>query len=243
MNNLFKPKIMNVVDLLIFEREKVDLEAVVLNEENQKTLQQLLKEFQFIEELKKYNLPVNNKILLHGATGCGKTMTAKAIASHLNKPLLILDLSSFVSARIGETSKNLKMIFDKAEREKAVLFLDEIDHLGKMRSNDDHDVGEMRRLVNALLQMIDQFSDKGLLIAATNHLEILDSALLRRFQLKLEYQVPSSEVLDGYYEKMLQDYPEELRNIKRLNQVSFAEAKDDALTQIKSKLIEQLERK
>jgi SpoVK/Ycf46/Vps4 family AAA+-type ATPase len=234
---------MNVVDLLIFEREKVDLESVVLNAENQKTLQQLLKEFRYVEELKKFNLPVNNKILLHGTTGCGKTMTAKAIASHLNKPLLILDLSSFVSARIGETAKNLKMIFDKAEREKAVLFLDEVDHLGKRRSNDDHDVGEMRRLVNALLQMIDQFSDKGLLIAATNHIDILDSALLRRFQLKIEYQLPNTGVLDKYYDKLLSDFPEDLRKINRLYHISFAEAKDNALTQIKCKLIEQLEKK
>ncbi|MBS1549151.1 MAG: ATP-binding protein [Bacteroidetes bacterium] len=234
---------MNVVDLLIFEREKVNWEDVVLSDENKQTLQQLLKEFRYIEELKKYNLPVNNKVLLHGHTGCGKTMTAKAIACQLDKPLLVLDLSSFVSARIGETAKNIKLIFDKAERDKAVLFLDEFDHLGKMRSNDDHDVGEMRRLVNSLLQMMDQFSEKGLLIAATNHIDILDTALLRRFQLKIEYQLPGKIVLDEYYDKLVNDFPEDLRNIKRLYNVSFAEAKDDALTQIKSKLIHQLEQK
>lgn len=234
---------MNVVDLLIFEREKVNWEDVVLSDENKQTLQQLLKEFRYIEELKKYNLPVNNKVLLHGHTGCGKTMTAKAIACQLEKPLLVLDLSSFVSARIGETAKNIKLIFDKAERDKAVLFLDEFDHLGKMRSNDDHDVGEMRRLVNSLLQMMDQFSEKGLLIAATNHIDILDTALLRRFQLKIEYQLPGKIVLDEYYDKLVNDFPEDLRNIKRLYNVSFAEAKDDALTQIKSKLIHQLEQK
>lgn len=233
---------MNVVDLLIFDREKIQWNEVVLNDENQKSLQQLLKEFKYIDELKKYNLPVNNKILLHGHSGCGKTMTAKAIACELNKPLLILDLSSFVSARIGETAKNIKMIFDKAERDKAVLFLDEFDHLGKMRSNDDHDVGEMRRLVNSLLQMIDQFSEKGLLIAATNHIDILDPALLRRFQVKIEYQLPSNTVLDQYYDKLIADFPEDLRDINRQYHISFAEAKDDALTQIKGKLIQKLDK-
>lgn len=232
---------MNIVDLLIFDREKIDWNDVILNENNKKELEQLLKEFHFIDELRKYNLPVNNKILLFGNSGCGKTMTAKAIASQLDKPLLILDLSSFVSSRIGETARNLKLVFEKAEREKAVLFLDEFDHLGKMRGNDDHDVGEMRRLVNALIQMIDQFPEKSLLIAATNHPEILDVALMRRFQLKIGYEMPTKNVLDLYYDKILSTFPEEMRNIPRQYDISFAEAKDFALTKVKSDLLAKLE--
>lgn len=232
---------MNIIDLLIFDREKVEWDDVVLNESNKKALDTLLKEFSYIEELKKYNLPVNNKILLFGHSGCGKTMTAKAIASKLNKPLLVLDLSSFVSSRIGETAKNIKMVFDKAERERAVLFLDEFDHLGKMRGNDDHDVGEMRRLVNALIQLIDQFSEKSLLIAATNHAEILDVALMRRFQVRIGYEMPSQKVLDDYYDQILKAFPNHLKNINRQYNISFAEAKDHALTHVKALLIETLE--
>ena len=232
---------MNVVDLLLFDREKVNWDDVYLNMPNKKALQQLLKEYQYQDELKKYQLSVNNKILLHGQSGCGKTMTAKAIANQLNKPLLVLDLSSFVSARIGETAKNIKMIFDKAEQDKAVLFLDEIDHLGKMRSNDDHDVGEMRRLVNTLLQLIDHFSERGLLIAATNHIDILDTALLRRFQLKIAYEKPEKKVLDQYYDQILKPFPEDAQQIIRRYDISFAEAKDEALTQVKSLLIQKLE--
>lgn len=232
---------MNIIDLLIFDREKVEWDDVVLNESNKKALDTLLKEFSYIEELKKYNLPVNNKILLYGHSGCGKTMTAKAIASKLNKPLLVLDLSSFVSSRIGETAKNIKMVFDKAERERAVLFLDEFDHLGKMRGNDDHDVGEMRRLVNALIQLIDQFSEKSLLIAATNHAEILDVALLRRFQVRIGYEMPNQKVLDDYYDQILKAFPNHLKNINRQYNISFAEAKDHALTHVKALLIETLE--
>ncbi|MGV4414448.1 AAA family ATPase [Chryseobacterium sp. T1] len=232
---------MNIIDLLIFDREKVEWDDVVLNESNKKALDTLLKEFSYIEELKKYNLPVNNKILLYGHSGCGKTMTAKAIASKLNKPLLVLDLSSFVSSRIGETAKNIKMVFDKAERERAVLFLDEFDHLGKMRGNDDHDVGEMRRLVNALIQLIDQFSEKSLLIAATNHAEILDVALMRRFQVRIGYEMPSQKVLDDYYDQILKAFPDHLKNTNRQYNISFAEAKDHALTQVKALLIETLE--
>ncbi len=232
---------MNSIDLIVFDREKVNFDDVLLNDKNKKELQQLLKEFRYIDELKKYNLPVNNKILLHGHSGCGKTMTAKAIATHLNRPLLVLDLSNFVSPRIGETSKNLKMVFEKAERDKAVLFLDEFDHLGKMRGNDDQDVGEMRRLVNSLIQMIDKVSDKTLLIAATNHIQILDTALLRRFQLKIGYEMPNEEVLDGYYATLLTDFPEELRPLNRQYGISFAEAKDLVYTSIKSNLIDKLE--
>ncbi|WP_187477943.1 AAA family ATPase [Amniculibacterium sp. G2-70] len=232
---------MNSIDLIVFDREKVNFDDVLLNDKNKKELQQLLKEFRYIDELKKYNLPVNNKILLHGHSGCGKTMTAKAIATHLNRPLLVLDLSNFVSPRIGETSKNLKMVFEKAERDKAVLFLDEFDHLGKMRDNDDQDVGEMRRLVNSLIQMIDKVSDKTLLIAATNHIQILDTALLRRFQLKIGYEMPNEEVLDGYYGTLLADFPEELRPLNRQYGISFAEAKDLVYTSIKSNLIDKLE--
>ncbi len=234
---------MNVLDLIVLDRDKISLDEVVLNPENRKELDQLLKEFYFIDELKKYNLPVNNKILLHGHSGCGKTMTARAIATQLNKPLLILDLSSFVSPRIGETAKNLKIIFEKAERDKAVLFLDEFDHLGKMRGNDDQDVGEMRRLVNALIQLIDKISEKTLLVAATNHIKILDTALIRRFQLKIGYEMPNEKTLDAYYDKLLSEFPENLQCIDRRYQISFAEAKDYLLTQVKATLIKQLENK
>lgn len=234
---------MNILDLVIFDREQVTLDDVVLKEANRDELLQLLKEYKYIDELRKYNLPVNNKLLLSGHSGCGKTMTAKAIATQLNKPLMILDLSTFVSARIGETAKNLKLVFEKAERDKAVLFLDEFDHLGKSRGNDDHDVGEMRRLVNAMIQLVDNFPDKALLIAATNHPEIIDIALLRRFQIRISYKMPTDEVLDKFYDKLLSDFPEELQGFDRKYRLSFAEAKDYAFTKMKSNLIKSLEEK
>lgn len=232
---------MNILDLLIVDREAVLWEDVLLESSNRKAIEQLMKEFTYIDVLKEYDLPVNNKILLHGSSGCGKTMTAKAIATKLNKPLLILDLSSFVSARIGETSKNIKMVFEKAERERAVLFLDEFDFVGKIRGNDDNDVGEMRRLVNALIQMIDQFPEKAILVAATNHVEVLDIALLRRFQLKINYNMPDNKTLDRYYDLILSRFPEDIREIKKQYGISFAEAKDYALTLIKSNIIASIE--
>lgn len=234
---------MSTTGILIDEKEKVNWEDVFLDEENRRELNQLMKEFTYIDELRKYDLPVNNKVLLHGYSGCGKTTTAKAIATSLNKPLYILDLSNFISSRIGDTAKNIRLIFDKVNRENAVLFLDEFDHIGKMRGNDDKDVGEMRRLVNSIIQMVDNFSEKALLIAATNHIDILDVALVRRFQLRISFAMPTEEELDRYYEFLLSKFPEELQTVSRRYGISFAEARDYIFTEIKSNLIHELERK
>lgn len=232
---------MNIFDLIIFDKTQTKLEDVFLNRANRQNIELLIKEYSYIEELHRYGLPVNNKLMLHGSSGCGKTTTAKAIANALEKPLLILNLSNVICSRIGETSQNIKQVFDKAAREKAVLFLDEFDQIGKARDHDDKDVGEMRRLVNTLIQLIDYFPEKSLLIGATNHVEIIDKALLRRFQLTIGFEMPTQSVLDTYYDNLLQKFPEHLRIIQRKYGISYAEAKDDTFTQIKAALIADLE--
>jgi SpoVK/Ycf46/Vps4 family AAA+-type ATPase len=234
---------MNVTDLVIHNREAVALPDVFLDTENKESIQQLLKEYRYVDELTTYGLPVNNKLLLHGSSGCGKTMTAKAIAQSLGRNMLILNLSNIVCPRIGETSQNIKMVFDKAARDKCVLFLDEFDQIGKARGSDDKDVGEMRRLVNTLIQLIDYFPPNALLICATNHPEIIDTALLRRFQLRIGFTMPSPGLLDEYYSKILAPFPEHLQGISRKYDISFAEAKDYAYTLVKSLLIRELEEK
>ncbi|MEE6129702.1 ATP-binding protein [Chryseobacterium arthrosphaerae] len=232
---------MNLYNLIIQDKEPVNLNEVFLDTDNRDQLIQLIKEHTYIRELQEYGLPVNNKILLQGSSGCGKTMTAKAVANALGKNIIILNLSNIVSSRIGETSQNIKMIFDKAARERSVLFLDELDQIGKARGSDDKDVGEMRRLVNTLIQLIDYYPENALLLCATNHPEIIDTALLRRFQLKINYKMPSDEFLDTFYDQLLNRFPEDMRTIERKYSVSFAEAKDLALTAVKAALIKQLE--
>ena len=232
---------MNVYDLIVDDKEEISLNDVFLDDDNLQKVKQLVKEHRYIEELNKYNLPVNNKILLHGFSGCGKTTTAKAIAHEIGKPILILNLSNIVSSRIGETSQNIRMLFDKAAREKAILFLDEFDQIGKARGNDDKDVGEMRRLVNTVIQLIDYLPQNSLLIAATNHAHIIDVALLRRCQLKVDFKMPTPEMLDDYYDKILATFPEDIKDLNRKYEISFAEAKDYALTSVKSLLIKKLE--
>ena len=232
---------MNLYNLIIQDKEEVTLDDVFLEPKNKEQFVQLIKEQTYAKELMEYGLPVNNKILLEGSSGCGKTMTAKAIANSLGKNIIILNLSNIVSSRIGETSQNIKMIFDKAARERSVLFLDELDQIGKARGSDDKDVGEMRRLVNTLIQLIDYYPENALLLCATNHAEIIDTAIIRRFQLKIKYEMPSQEFLDSFYDSLLAKFPEDLRNIKRRYGISFAEAKDYAFTLVKGNLIGQLE--
>lgn len=233
---------MNTADLLISRKEAIALDDMILAPESRMQFHQLLSEHKYMEILQEYGLPVNNKILLFGASGCGKTSTAKALANTLDKPIYILNLSNIISAKIGETSQHLKQVFDKASRDLAVLFLDEFDQIGKSRLSEDKDVGEIRRLVNTLIQLIDYYPQKALLICATNHVEVIDQAILRRFQLRVEYKLPSNEVLNQYYDSILGKLPDIITQmIDRKYGISFAEAKDWAFTQAKIRLIAQLE--
>ena len=234
---------MNLYELVVNDTEKIALDDLLFSEENKSALLQSIKEHKYIEELKKYNLKVDNKILLHGHSGCGKTTTAKAIATALNKSIVIINLSTLINAKIGETSKNVKAIFDKAIREKAVLFLDEFDQIGKSRESDDKDVAEMRRLVNTIIQLIDYLPTDSLLISATNFYNSIDTALLRRFQIKLKFEMPNEKELDIYYDKLLADFPVHLQDIPRKYDISYAEAKDYIQTIMKRQIIAELELK
>jgi len=218
--------------------ETIPIEEIHLNQQNRALLYQVLDEFKYYDSLKKFNLPIDNKILLHGHSGCGKTVTAKAIAKALNKKILILNLGGFVSHRLGETAKNISSIFNQASRTNSVLFIDEFDSVGKARSDDKNDSGEMKRLVNAVIQLIDNLSNETLLICATNHIEFIDSAILRRFQLKVEFDVPNELELNKYYNELLGRFPESFREIKRSFNISYAEAKDLVYREMKKHIIE-----
>jgi SpoVK/Ycf46/Vps4 family AAA+-type ATPase len=232
---------MNLYELIVNDTEKIALTDLFFSEENKTVLFQTIKEHKYIEDLNKYNLKVDNKILLHGHSGCGKTTTAKAIATSLNKKIIIINLSTLINAKIGETSKNLKAIFDRVISEKAVLFLDEFDQIAKSRDNNDKDVAEMKRLVNALIQLIDYFPNDSLLICATNYYESIDTALLRRFQIKLKFEMPNEKELDEYYDKLLANFPTHFQNIPRKYNVSYAEVKDYINTTMKREIIAELE--
>lgn len=232
---------MNIYDLVIADKEKIALADVFLAADSRQKLLQLIKEHRYIRQLSEYGLPVSNKILLHGYSGCGKTTTAKALATAFDKPIYVLNLSNLISSRIGETSQHIKQAFDKAGREKAVLFLDEFDQIGKARISEEKDVGEMRRLVNTIIQLIDYFPAEAVLIAATNHPEILDTAIVRRFQLRLAFELPTQVQLDTYYDTLFLPFPQYDPLVSRIYGISYAEAKDYTYNAVKFLLIAALE--
>ena len=117
----------------------VNLEDVVFDKDLDVRIKDFLDEYEHKEILEQYELPVANKLFLFGQTGCGKTMTAKALANRLNKKIFIVNLSSIVSSRLGETAKNLSALFRSVENKKAVLFFDEFDSLGSVRDYDNSD--------------------------------------------------------------------------------------------------------
>lgn len=218
--------------------EGVSLDDVHLSEENRNQLKQLMREFKHTEVLQNYQLPVDNKVLLFGHTGCGKTTTAMAIAKALDKKMISLNLGGgVIDSRLGQSAKNVSEVFKKASREGAVLFLDEFDYVGRMREFDNKDSAEMKRLVNTLLQLIDRLPNDTLLVAATNHSEAIDSALIRRFQLRLKFDKPNKDQLDTYYDALLADFPAEFRKVERKYDISYAEAKDITFRAIKNNII------
>ncbi|MBQ0768815.1 MAG: AAA family ATPase [Bizionia sp.] len=234
---------MGVSNLTIHDEAKIEIDDIHFSPQNKTALTRLLKEFKHIEALSKYDLVVDNKILLYGHTGCGKTTTAKAIAKHINKKIYILDLSMIVSSRLGETSKNVATVFKKAAQEKAVLFIDEFDYLGSSRSLNQKDSAEMQRLVNSIIQLIDYYPNDALLIAATNYSNAIDTALLRRFQLKLKFELPTKEELNTYYDSLLARFPKEYHQFARAFDISYAEAKDRLQQAIKAQIILEEENK
>jgi SpoVK/Ycf46/Vps4 family AAA+-type ATPase len=153
-------------------------------------LTHFIKENKSVELLRQYDLPVSNKLLLHGPSGCGKTLASYVIAGELAKPMFVVNLGAIVSSKLGETSKNLSKVFKKAAQEESIIFIDEFDSLGKVRDyNQDH--GEMKRVVNTILQLFDYLPQSSIVIAATNQENMIDEALTRRFDVNLKFELPT----------------------------------------------------
>ena len=180
--------------LLDIRQSQRSLEELVLSKVALAAIEDVLEEHRRADTLRTYGLQPSSKVLFFGPPGCGKTMAAEVIAYELDLPLAVVRIDTLVSSYLGETAANLRKVFDFIEQNAVVALFDEFDALGKERA-DNSEHGELRRVVNAVLQMMDAYRGKSLLIAATNHEQILDSAVWRRFDDTLEFPLPSAELL------------------------------------------------
>jgi SpoVK/Ycf46/Vps4 family AAA+-type ATPase len=171
------------------------LEGPLLPPELLKQVQSVIRERRERAKLAAHGVRPTRSAILVGPPGVGKTLSARWIAAQIGKPLWVLDLTTVMSSLLGKTGNNLRMVFDHARANEAVLLLDEIDAIAKRRS-DESDVGELKRLVTAILQEVDAWPDTGLLLAATNHPELVDPALWRRFDAILTFQASDPATIE-----------------------------------------------
>lgn len=178
--------------LLDIRQAQRPLEEMVLPESSQVAIEELLEEHRRADVLRSFGMKPSGKVIFHGPPGCGKTLAAEVIAFELDFPLAIVRLDALVSSFLGETAANLRKVFDFIAEYPMVVLFDEFDAIGKERS-DSGEHGELRRVVNAVLQMMDAYQGKSLILAATNHEQILDSAIWRRFDETIDFPLPNRD--------------------------------------------------
>ena len=204
------------LELYDFIHPSISLDDVILPPKQKELILQILEEHKDQAKLAEHNLPAANRLLLCGPPGCGKTMTAHAIAHELNLPMAYVRLDGLVSSYLGQTSVNLRRVFSSLGNSPVVLFLDEFDAIAKKR-DDGNELGELKRVVTALLQNFDNMPDNVFLIAATNHEHLLDPAIWRRFNYVLNLGYPDEEQRAQLIQRWLDDYnfPNKL-NVKKM---------------------------
>ena len=193
---------LNTVDVSRPRSPDVDL---VLPNAIQGRLNEFLQCVRHYDELASAGAAVPSRLLIYGPPGTGKTQTARWLAAQLELPLLTVRCDTLVSSLLGQTSRNLRRVFDYAEQNPSILFLDEFDALASARGN-ERDVGELQRVVIALLQNIDALPDSTILVAATNHEQLLDAAIGRRFSFHLPMPLPDSALRRTLWQRWLDSY-------------------------------------
>ncbi len=182
----------DIDDLLLQVDTYGDMTSLVLSQELKEKLDRVIKEYLKKETLSKYGLANRRKLLLYGASGTGKTMTASALAKEFNLPFFVVRTEKVVTKFMGETGQKLGRIFDFINEVPAVYLFDEFDAIGSQRGM-DNEVGEQRRILNTFLQLLERDDSDSFIIAATNSIESIDKAMFRRFDDVIEYKLPDRE--------------------------------------------------
>jgi SpoVK/Ycf46/Vps4 family AAA+-type ATPase len=193
------------LQLLRVENEFHFDHELVLTDGISKQMQQVVVERRDPKALMDVGLHPTRTILFTGPPGVGKTMAARWIARELGRPLLILDLAAVMSSFLGRTGSNLRHVLDYAKTTECVLLLDELDALAKRR-DDRGEIGELKRLVTVLLQEVDDWPSSGILVAATNHAELLDPAVWRRFEMAIDFGLPDVDAIESLVVRLLEPH-------------------------------------
>lgn len=222
-------------DLLSVSYPKIRLVDMTLESKILSRLNRLLEEQRSINRIKAHGLNPRKRLLFTGAPGCGKTMSASAIAGELSIPLFVVRLDGLITKYMGESIAKLRLIFDSIQNTRAVYLFDEFDSIGTHRSF-ANDVGEIKRVLNSFLMYIEEDNSNSIIIAATNHPQNLDYALFRRFDELLEFGIPTPDLIAKFLNKRLSDYKIDKANLEKLvckaEGLSFADieiACDDAV--------------
>jgi AAA+ superfamily predicted ATPase len=211
------------------------ISELVTSDEIYDKIARILNEYRNKNKLYSFGLANRRKILLEGLPGTGKTMTASIIASELSLPLYVVQMDKLVSKFMGETSVKLRQVFDHIYSETGVYLFDEFDAIAADR-NLDNEVGEMKRILNSLLQFIEQDNSQSIIIAATNNKKLLDQALFRRFDDILHYDLPNKKEIKLLLENRLFSYDSRIiinsaavESAKGLSQAEIVRVCDDVI--------------
>lgn len=193
-------------NLLSVAYPKAQIQELILSESKRDRLDRLIHQQRQRDKLRSHGLTPSSRLLLVGPPGSGKTLTASVLAGELQLPLFTIRLETVITRFMGETASKLRLIFDQIASIRAVYLFDEFDAIGGRR-NADNDVGEMRRVLNSFLQFLEESnSTDSLVIATTNHPELLDRALFRRFDDILEYSLPDADGIKAILNRYLHAY-------------------------------------
>lgn len=212
------------------QRRLADLDLATVP---QRTVSELIEEQNRADLLRSYGIEPRNRLLLSGPPGNGKTSVAEAIASELMLPLYVVRYEGIVSSFLGETASRLDAVFEFARTRRCVLFFDELDTIAKERA-DEHETGEIKRVVSTLLLQIDRLPPHVILVGATNHSELLDRAAWRRFQIRADLEAPSRARATKFLERLAARFGGDLGFSPRtladkLSGASYAELEEFAL--------------
>jgi SpoVK/Ycf46/Vps4 family AAA+-type ATPase len=193
----------DLVGLLSVSYPDVRLEDMVLPDAVQRKLRRVLREQRQQAKLLTHALPPRSKLLLVGPPGSGKTLSTRALAGELKLPLFTILLDGLITKFMGETAAKLRLVFDAIRETRGVYLFDEFDAIGGQRTL-MNDVGEIRRVLNSFLHFLEEAEPTSLIVAATNHPDLLDPALFRRFDDVVEYSLPTAELARKAFRARLQ---------------------------------------